>query len=116
MMNSNKTEKQITAEEALEMPELAHLHEAIRYAQNTPFKDMFPKKHEMSINRTVILKTNKLFAEHPSMPLKNVVSTILSSLKDDLSPDLLLKMTQVISDKWAVLSSKPAIKQLEELV
>jgi hypothetical protein len=116
MVEQNKKQEKITIEQALEMPELAHLHEAMRYAQNTPFKDMFPMKHEMSIKRTVILRTNKLFEEHPSMPLKNVVSTILSSLKDDLSSELLLKMTQIISDKWEYLSPKPALKQLEELV
>lgn len=116
MVEQNKKQEKITIEQALEMPELAHLHEAMRYAQDTPFKDMFPKKYEMSIKRSVILRTNKLFETQPAMPLKNVVSTILNSLKEDISSELLVKMAQVISEKWATLSPKSAPKQLEELV
>jgi hypothetical protein len=116
MVEQNKKQEKITIEQALEMPELAHLHEAMRYAQSTPFKDMFPKKHEMSIKRTVISRTNKLFEEYPSMPLKNVVSTILGGLKEDISSELVLKMTLIISDKWEELSLSTASKQVKELV
>jgi hypothetical protein len=117
MMDSNRTEKQITAEEALEMPELAHLHEAIRYAQNTPFKKMFPNKHRVIMEDSVKEKTYNLFEENSNQPLHKVVGKVLSQLSDDdMSAELIIKMTQTIVKEWEQLSSKPAIKQLEELV
>jgi hypothetical protein len=117
MMDSNKIEKQITAEEALEMPELAHLHEAIRYAQNTPFKIMFPNKHRVIMESSVKKKTYKLFEINPNLPLHKVVANVLSQLSDDeMSSELTVKLTQVIIEKWEKLSSSPVDKGIEELV
>ena len=65
----------------------------IHYAEKTPYSKMFPKKYEMGIERVVLQYTRQLFEEQPDLPLKNVVSTVLNSLKDDLSAELLLKMT-----------------------
>lgn len=117
MMDSNKTEKQITAEEALEMPELAHLHEAIRYAQNTPFKMMFPNKYRVIMEDSIKEKTYTLFEENPNQPLHKVVGSVLSQLSDnDMSAELIVKMTQVIIKEWEQLSLSTASKLVEELV
>lgn len=100
-MGLNQEKKQITIEEALKMPELAHLHEAMNYALNTPFKKMFPNKYKASIQHSVEVKTHELFQEQPTMPLKKVVSTVLEDLGDDtISSELILEMTQLIIKNW----------------
>jgi predicted alpha/beta-fold hydrolase len=117
MMHIEQEERQITIEEALEMPEYADMHEAMRYAMNTPFKKMFPKKYEMSMNRTIARKTQEIFESNPSMPLKNVIATVLNSLRDDLDADFVLKMTQLIIKEWKELSMTISTnKRVEELV
>jgi hypothetical protein len=99
MMENNNG--MIELSEVMKDPEKAELIEAfIRYAEKTPFSKMFPKKHEFSVKRVVSERTLKLFQEQPDMPLKNVVSTVLNSLKDDLSADLVIKMTRLIIEKW----------------
>ena len=100
-MDLNQEEKQITIEEALKMPELAHLHEAMNYALNTPFKKMFPNKYRASIKHSVEVKMDEIFQEQPTTPLKNVVSTVLKDLNDDtISAELILEMTQLITQNW----------------
>lgn len=105
-MVTSQENKQITMEEALEMPELAHLHEAIRYVQTTPFKKMFPNKYKALVEDSVLQKTYELFEKSPDMPLKNVVSTVLAHAYDDsISAELILQMTQLIIQKWVHLST-----------
>ena len=119
MNKIEQEEKQITIEEALEMPEYADLHEAMRYVMNTPFKKMFPKKYEMSIKGCVTRYTRKLFKENPNRPLKNVVAVVLDDLDDDLDldADFVVKMTQLIIKEWKELSTANSInKRVEELV
>jgi uncharacterized protein (DUF2267 family) len=98
-------EKQLTLEKILEMPEMSDWHAAIRYAQTTPFSKMFPKKHEMSLSRVITLRVRRAFEENAHTTLKDVVSTILGGLKDDISPELIVKMTQLIVDEWTKLSA-----------
>ena len=100
----NTEERTISFEEALEMPEYVDFHEVIRYLQKTPPEDVFPEKFQASLKRAVIEKTESLFDENSLMPLKNVVTTILGGLSEELSAKLLLKMTQLIIKKWEKLS------------
>jgi hypothetical protein len=96
----------IELSEVMKDPEKAQQIEAfIHYVEKTPYSKMFPKKYEMGIERIVLQYTGQLFEEHPNLPLKNVVSTVLNSLKEDLSAELLLKMTKVIIEKWARVST-----------
>ena len=101
MIDLSQEEKQITIEEALKMPELAHLHEAMNYALNTPFKKMFPNKYKASIKHSVEVKTRAIFQKQATMPLKKVVSVVLEDLDDDtISAELILEMTQLITQNW----------------
>jgi hypothetical protein len=108
----------IELSEAMRDPEQAKQIEAfIRYAEKTPYSKMFPKKYEMGIERIILQYTGQLFEEQPNLPLKNVVSTVLNSLKEDLSAELLVKMTKVIVEKWASVSAKVYTQNnVEELV
>jgi hypothetical protein len=104
--------------EAMKDPETAKFIEDFqRYAEKTPFSKMFPKKHEMILEDVVYERTLQLFHEQPDMPLKNVVSTVLNSLKDDLSADLLVKMTRLIIKDWENAPNEVhAENAVEELV
>jgi hypothetical protein len=108
----------IELSEAMKDPETAKFIEDFkRYAEKTPFSKMFPKKYEMMLEDVVYEKTHKLLKKQPNLPLKNVVSTVLNSLKDDLSAELLLKMTRLIIKEWENASTAvSAEKGVEELV
>jgi hypothetical protein len=92
--------------QALENPSHSKYHEAIRYVQNTPFSQMFPKKHEATLIDIAIKKTITLHEENPSTPLKKVVNTIFESLTDDIPAPLILKITKKIIEKWTILSKE----------
>jgi hypothetical protein len=116
-MGNNKNSKIITFDEASKMPELAHFHEAIQFMEKKPVGSLFPKKYEAALKHVVVRDTQTLFAEHPDMPLKNVVSEILSRLNEGVSADLLLKMTQVIVKEWTNSSANIyAEARVKELV
>jgi hypothetical protein len=91
-------------EEVLQDPSLSRFHELINYLYNMPNKDVFPKKYEASIQNLVNQKVQTLFVENPSMPLKLVLSLVIEYLLEDLTPKLLLKMTQFTIKKWGKLT------------
>ncbi len=99
-------EKQLTMEDILEIPEMSDWHADIRYIQTTPFSKLFPTKYRMMIEDSIKRQTFNAFKINAATPLKDVVSTVLSSLKDDISPELIVKMTQLIVDKWTQLSAE----------
>jgi hypothetical protein len=103
MENIDKN-KSMTFEEALNDSSLAHVHEAIRFLEKTPNKDVFPKKYELSMIDLAIENAIELLMKKPDMPLKTLISTIISSFDDDLSADLILKMTKNIIKEWQKLS------------
>jgi aminoglycoside N3'-acetyltransferase len=105
-MSVIEKEQQLTVEEILKLPEMSDWHAAIRYAQTTPFSKMFPQKYEMSIKHEVTLIVHTLFEECANLTQKDVVASVLSRLKDDISPELIIKMTQIIIDEWTQLSMK----------
>jgi uncharacterized membrane protein YheB (UPF0754 family) len=108
----------IELSEVMKDPEKAKQIEAfIAYAEKTPFSKMFPKKHENSVKRMVIDDTNQLFENNPTMPLKSVVTTVLNGFEEDMSSDLLLKMTRLIIQEWENASTAVYNeKDVEELV
>jgi hypothetical protein len=96
--------KTITFDEALQMPQLTHFHEAIRFLDNKPVGTLFPDKYEASIKHIAIKNAVALFEANPSLPLNKVISIIMDNLPTDLSPQLLLKMTQVAIEEWENLT------------
>jgi hypothetical protein len=103
-MENSIGNKTMTFEEMLADPEFAHVHEGLRYLQRTPPNEIFPKKYEKSMIGLALEDTVLLFNEKPNMPLKMVISTIIAGFDDDLSADLIIKMTPKIIDKWKTLS------------
>jgi hypothetical protein len=101
-----------------EDPEYAQqLQDIHDYFKKTPFSKAFPTKYKAIIEDDVLDKTYELFDENPYMPLKSVVTTVLSDLDDDLSAKLVLEMTRIVVDKWEKLTKKThANEQVEELV
>ena len=91
----------LSYEEIMEIPEMAEVY---HFLENTP-GPLFPKQYEAVLKDVVTEKVYTLFKENPSLPLKSVISTILSNLSDDISAKLLLKMTQLIIKQWETLSS-----------
>ncbi len=116
-MENNRKSKTRTFDEALEMPELAHFHEAIIFLKNKPTGTLFPAKYAASVEHLVVRKVMNLREETPAMPLKSVISRTLDGLPDNLPDDLLLKMTRLIIDEWQTISTAAyAEKGVEELV
>jgi hypothetical protein len=114
-MENNKI---IELNEAMKDPETAKIiQDVLRYVEKTPFSKMFPKKYELSVEQSVYDEVQELFVINPTMPLKSVVTTVLNSLDEDISADLLLKMTRLIIQEWESLSTAhPVEKDVAELV
>jgi hypothetical protein len=102
-----------TSEQIKQIPELAHFYEVVLFMGKNKGKNLFPKKYEMSILDVVTKDTHNIFKEHPNMPLKNVVATVLQAFKPDVSGELILKMTQKIIETWEKLSSTVHEKERE---
>jgi hypothetical protein len=107
-MENSKGSRTMTFEEILADPEFAHAHEGLRYLQRTPPNELFPEKYEKSMIGIAQEDTVQLFRKKPNMPLKMVVSKVIAGFDDDLSADLILKMTPKIIDKWQTLSVNAA--------
>ena len=90
----------LSYEEILQIPEMLEVYHFLENTQGP----LFPKKHEMALKSVVSQNVYARFKQSPSMPLKSVISTILSSLSDEISSKLLLKMTQLIIKDWEHLS------------
>ena len=84
-MKMNEDKKSISLEEALQMPELAHLHDTMRYLENASDSDLMPQKYEMGLEYLATKKTLALFNENATLPLKSVVSIVLERLPNDIS-------------------------------
>ena len=97
--------KSISFEEALKDASLVHFHEAIRSVQNKSNKDISPKKYEKSMLNLAESDTVRFFKENPNMSIKTIVATIIQSFPDEVSPDIILKMTKKIVEKWQNLSA-----------
>jgi hypothetical protein len=104
----------ISSEKILQMPELAHLYEAVLFLEKNDGKVLFPKKYEASMLDRASEKTRVVFSEQPKLLLKDAVIVTLSRLKSDISGELLLKMTEKIIQEWEALSAK-ALQTMSEL-
>jgi hypothetical protein len=104
-MKNTEKNKSMTFEEALQDASLAHIHASIRFLQKTPSKDIFPQKYAASMVDLAVEEAIELFETHPSMPLKTVISTVIASFPNDLSADLILKMTENIIEEWHIQSA-----------
>lgn len=93
-----------TSEQIKQIPELAQFYKVVLFMEKNKGKNLFPKKYEMSVLDSVIKDTHNIFKEHPTMPLKNVIATVLPAFRSDLSGELILKMTQKIIETWGKLS------------
>lgn len=89
-----------TAEQIRQMPELAHLHEAVLFLEKNKNTIFFPEKYEASILDIAEEDTHELFEQQPTMPLKDVIGTILPTFDSNLSGELILKMTGKIVQTW----------------
>ncbi len=114
-MDNNKF-KATTFDEALQTPELAHFHEAIHFLNNKPVGSLFPAKYEAAIHHIAAKRTVELFGNNPKTPLKIVISTIIAGFDDDLSADLILKMTPKIIEKWEQLTYEVAAEKGEAVL
>jgi hypothetical protein len=104
-MEELKENLSMTYEEVLQDPSLSDFHEAVRLLQNRPHRVIFPKQYELSMLSHTEGKVIELFKENPKMPLKTVVSRIISNYPDDLWADLMSKLTSKIIEKWESLST-----------
>lgn len=101
-----KNKDKIELSDALKDSKMAQqLQDIIQYVETTPFSKMFPEKYENSVERFVAQRSRKLFEEQGHLPLKSVISIVLNDLDDDLSSELLLKMTHVIIEEWERLTA-----------
>jgi uncharacterized membrane protein YheB (UPF0754 family) len=102
----------------LEDPKLAQqFQDAYEYVKKTPFSKIFPEKYEHSLEQMVFDETQELFEISPSMPLKSVVTTVLNKFNEDMSSELLLKMTRLIIQEWEnAATAVYTEKDVEELV
>ena len=104
-MKNIRQHKSISFEDALKDASLVHFHEAIRSVQNKSNKDISPKKYEKSMLNLAESDTVRFFKENPNMSIKTIVAAIIQSFPDEVSPDMILKMTKKIVEKWQSLSS-----------
>ena len=104
-MKNLEKERTVTFDEALELPEYADFHEVIQYLKKTPFKEVFPKKYELSLEDRASETIKTLFSENPDASLKSVLSAVLERLPNDLSAAFLLKMIQFTFKKWEKLTA-----------
>jgi hypothetical protein len=103
----------ITSEQIKQMPELAHLYDAVLFLEKNKGKNLSPKKHESSIIGLAEEDTYDIFKEHPTMPLKEVVAKIVSTFDADLSGELIVKITQKVIETHGKLSKKVVLKEWE---
>jgi hypothetical protein len=112
-MKEIKENPSMTYEEVLQDSSLAHFHEAIHLLQDRSHNDIFPQHYESSMLDVAETHVVKLWRKKPEMSLKMVVTKVMSHFPDDISADLISKITHVIIEKWTQLS---ALNQVRENV
>ena len=105
-MNNTEKSRTMTAEEILNDPSLAQAHAFIRKVENgVPASQLVPKKHALALISHSATQTKTLYAQHPNMPIKKVLTTIFERLTDDIPPALMLKLTKNIINLWTKLDA-----------
>jgi hypothetical protein len=100
----------LTSEQILQIPELAHLYEAVRFLENKTGKELFPKKYEASMLSLAERDAHALFRKKSDLTIKEALLCILNEYPSDISGEILLKMTQKIIQEWEASSSKVSEK------
>ena len=103
-VTENKNKSEMTMEEMLADSSLADFHAFLRRVQTTPFSQLMPRKHAVSLYSLVTMNTKELYFSNPNMPIKKVITTTFEDLTDDIPAPLMLKLTKKIIQKWAELS------------
>ena len=103
----------ISSEQIKQMPELAHLYDAVLFLEKNKGKNLSPKKHESSIVGLAEEDTYDIFRAHPTMPLKEIVVKIVNTFDTDLSGELIIKITQKVIETHGKLSKRVVQKESE---
>ena len=102
-MKNNKNNEgviRLTEDEILNDPSLAHFHEAVRFMQRTPSKDIFPKKYEAGVITAALDNLHELFEENPNKSLRKILKDVIGRLPNDITPLLLSKVIQNVLEEW----------------
>ena len=73
------------------------MEESLKWVDQAVFKS---KKYNMALEMVTNLSYNELRQANPEWPLKDLLAKIVKGYNSDLPPNLLLKMTQLICEKW----------------
>jgi hypothetical protein len=105
----------MTFEEALQDPSMSEFHEVIHFLEKNKNTILFPTKFMMSMKDSVIRKLRKLHAETPDMAFLNVVITTLTGRNENMTPDMILEITDFIIKEWQNLQQKASEKALVKM-
>ena len=75
---------QYTSEQIKQIPELAHLYDVVRFVEKNKGKILFPEKYQASMTDMARVKTIEFFKVHPTMPLKDVLVSVLGGFTTDI--------------------------------
>lgn len=81
-------------------PELERFREVVAFLENAPPGSLFPEKRAASAISWARQIAHKLLEANPSVSLKETLTTVLDGFKDDLSGEVLMKITQQVIAKW----------------
>ena len=116
-MKTKDKDEYIMFEDALQMPELAHLHDVILYVENAHDSELSPKKYQIGLEHIASKKIQILYKENPEMGIKHVIMAVFEKLPDDMPTLFIVKITQFILKKWETVSNSiPRKENKTELV
>ena len=104
-MKAKDKDEYIMFEDALQMPELAHLHDIILYVENAHDSELSPKKYQIGLEHIASKRIQMLYKENSKMPIKHVIMAVFEKLPDDMPALFIAKITQFILKKWETLSN-----------
>ena len=116
-MKTKDKDEYIMVEDALQMPEFAHLHDVILYVENAHDSDLSPKKYQIGLEHTASKRIQILYKENSKMSIKHVIMAVFERLPDDMPTLFIVKITQFILKKWETVSNSiPQKENRTELV
>jgi hypothetical protein len=99
-MSTKPSWESYSTEEALKIPQLKHLAEAlIRDAQN-PQRGYRTKKYLKAQRSMTEVWVHQLREKHPGWQLKDILAEIVKGYPADMPSDVLLAMAQFIIETW----------------
>lgn len=106
MMKKTLPPDYMTFEDALQDPSMSEFHEVIHFLEKNKNTILFPTKFMMSMKDSVIQELRKLYAETPDMSFLNVVITTLTGRNENMTPEMILEITDFIIKEWQNLQQK----------